>query len=544
MKCDLLTYYSASYQENLTQFLYGHDKQRRKTSFYNENGLAMEKYFVGLYEKEVEFTEDGIITRHINYITGGDGMTAIVLEEEQGEEEEAETNTYFTYKDHLGSIVALTDEDVNIVIEQSFGACSVTLKFDDVNPSNFLVEQIPMNDRVNREGKYRNPDNWSSSDVPGSPTWLRGYTGHEHLPHFDLINMNGRIYDPILGRMLSSDKYVQDPLFSQSYNRYSYVWNNPLRYTDPSGELIWVPIVAFTVVGAGSGALVASRSGEDVLEGAIRGASLGFMAGLGVAGIASAVAGGGAVAATATAKTAKGKAGFSAKKVAARIYGGLNNTLYNYDNDNSWVSSVGYFAAGFLGTHIGIESHVAYGMLLNGISNQAVALGDNKKDKDGYYFMQKFVGGGLNAFVSVSMYSPEITYMGFKNKALGKSLNYAIQNHASTFAYTDKDVYTEMGGEQFVGLTVAGLASGFINYQISTFNVSGAGKDWKNNTFTALGRSPLVLVTNYYLDYGFNHQKIYGNSYGGFDNYKGKNIKKSSAGAKALNTALQLMIPE
>ena len=47
----------------------------------------MDKYFIGVYEKEVEYTEDGIITRHINYITAGDGMTAIVLEEEQGEEE-------------------------------------------------------------------------------------------------------------------------------------------------------------------------------------------------------------------------------------------------------------------------------------------------------------------------------------------------------------------------------------------------------------------------------------------------------------------------
>jgi RHS repeat-associated protein len=63
----------------------------------------------------------------------------------------------------------------------------------------------------------------------------RGFTGHEHLDMFGLINMNGRIYDPVLGRMLSPDPYVQAPTFTQSFNRYSYVFNNPLRWIDPTG---------------------------------------------------------------------------------------------------------------------------------------------------------------------------------------------------------------------------------------------------------------------------------------------------------------------
>jgi RHS repeat-associated protein len=76
-------------------------------------------------------------------------------------------------------------------------------------------------------------------DIGGGNSWAyRGYTFHEHLPEFGLINMNGRMYDPILGRMLSPDNYVQAPNSSQSYNRYSYVMNNPLKYNDPSGE-IW-----------------------------------------------------------------------------------------------------------------------------------------------------------------------------------------------------------------------------------------------------------------------------------------------------------------
>ena len=63
-----------------------------------------------------------------------------------------------------------------------------------------------------------------------------GYTGHEHLPGFGLINCNARLYDPALGRFLSPDPLIQDPTSTQNFNRYSYCLNNPLKYTDESGE--------------------------------------------------------------------------------------------------------------------------------------------------------------------------------------------------------------------------------------------------------------------------------------------------------------------
>ncbi|MDH3909681.1 MAG: hypothetical protein OEU09_00195 [Rhodospirillales bacterium] len=65
-------------------------------------------------------------------------------------------------------------------------------------------------------------------------TW-RGFTGHEHLDKLGLIHMNGRVYDPVLGRFLSADPTVQFPKTTQGFNRYSYVLNNPLSFTDPSG---------------------------------------------------------------------------------------------------------------------------------------------------------------------------------------------------------------------------------------------------------------------------------------------------------------------
>ena len=70
-------------------------------------------------------------------------------------------------------------------------------------------------------------DAWSRQTVTLNTIGLhRGYTGHEMLSEFDIINMNGRLYDPVLGRFLSPDNYVQAPESSQSFNRYSYCMNS------------------------------------------------------------------------------------------------------------------------------------------------------------------------------------------------------------------------------------------------------------------------------------------------------------------------------
>lgn len=67
------------------------------------------------------------------------------------------------------------------------------------------------------------------------PITTRGFTGHEQLAEVGLIHMNGRIYDGALGRFVQADPIIQEPMRVQSLNRYSYVWNNPLNATDPSG---------------------------------------------------------------------------------------------------------------------------------------------------------------------------------------------------------------------------------------------------------------------------------------------------------------------
>ena len=86
-------------------------------------------------------------------------------------------------------------------------------------------------------GRERNPNTFLYDNVP-SHSFSRGFCMHEHYRDFVLINMNGRMYDPLVGRMLSPDIEIQNPEYSQSYNRYSYCFNNPLRFTDPSGYVV------------------------------------------------------------------------------------------------------------------------------------------------------------------------------------------------------------------------------------------------------------------------------------------------------------------
>ena len=63
----------------------------------------------------------------------------------------------------------------------------------------------------------------------------RGFTGHEQLDRTGLVHMNGRLYDPLLGRFLSPDPIVANPGHGQQWNLYSYAMNSPLTYIDPSG---------------------------------------------------------------------------------------------------------------------------------------------------------------------------------------------------------------------------------------------------------------------------------------------------------------------
>jgi hypothetical protein len=91
------------------------------------------------------------------------------------------------------------------------------------------------------------------------------------------------MYDPQVARFLSPDPYIQDGGNWLNYNRYAYCLNNPLVYTDPSGELHWIPIVAAIVMSGMQAGGNAIYNGGDFWEGAIQGAVIGAVtAGIGI----------------------------------------------------------------------------------------------------------------------------------------------------------------------------------------------------------------------------------------------------------------------
>ena len=164
---------------------------------------------------ELHIAADGTI-KEIHYIAAPTGLVAVMVRQNG-------TNMlYYTCTDHLGSLTVLTDSLGNEQERYSYDAW----------------------------GRQRNPEDWTEYPTTTNAGILDRayeYTGHETLADFGLINMNGRVYDPILARMLSADNYVQSPLYSQNYNRYSYCLNNPLIYKDPSGDLFWLlPYVSFS----------------------------------------------------------------------------------------------------------------------------------------------------------------------------------------------------------------------------------------------------------------------------------------------------------
>lgn len=199
-----ITYNSTGKVLSITQgnssatFVYGVDNQRIKME-KSINGTITTKYYSEYYEET-----NGV---HYDYIYTPGGLTAIAKN----------GSVNYVMTDHLGSIT--------VVISPS-GSVSQRLHYD-------------------AWGRRKYPGSLGLYSLPSAPIFDRGFTGHEHLDEFQLINMNGRLYDPLLGRFLSPDKYVQAPDNTQSYNRYSYCINNPLKYTDPDGDLFGISFTNF-----------------------------------------------------------------------------------------------------------------------------------------------------------------------------------------------------------------------------------------------------------------------------------------------------------
>jgi RHS repeat-associated protein len=175
----------------------------------------------GLYERH---TKPGVATSHVFNVAGGEeGPSAQVVYTEALAPAPASTTIRYLHHDpRLGSVVAVTDQ------------------------SGTLKEAFHYDPFGRRTDKLNAPLLNGPIDVPA------GFTGHDHDDELGLINLRGRMYDPAIRRFLSADPHVTDPLLGQSYNRYSYVLNDPTNLVDPTGLDWW---------DFGSGAWVSSDGG-------------------------------------------------------------------------------------------------------------------------------------------------------------------------------------------------------------------------------------------------------------------------------------------
>ena len=163
-------------------------------------------YVAGLMERVTR----GSSTEYRHYIRGGQGTAAIHTRIAGGA-----SSTYYLHRDHLGSPELITDSSGLEVVRPSFSAY----------------------------GERRDGTDWSGPPSTADLTDIanltrRGFTGHEHLDSVGLIHMNGRVFEPIAGRFLSRDPFIDGVASSQGMNGYAYVHNNPLTLTDPSGFCI------------------------------------------------------------------------------------------------------------------------------------------------------------------------------------------------------------------------------------------------------------------------------------------------------------------
>ncbi|WP_186435274.1 RHS repeat domain-containing protein [Rheinheimera sediminis] len=197
----------------ITEFAYGPDNQRfyRKDS-RTENGVATttETFYAGkVYEQNHKKTgsQSTPSIEHRWYIG-----PVVITNFESGPGEQYEV----LHGDALGSTVAVTRQ-----IEDSQGNKETVLM------ANYLYDAWGKQSQIMTGFVGTNPIAPAAS--------RRAYTGHENVEGLDIIHMNGRIYDATLARFMQADPFVQAPTNTQSYNRYSYVLNNPLSYTVPSG---------------------------------------------------------------------------------------------------------------------------------------------------------------------------------------------------------------------------------------------------------------------------------------------------------------------
>lgn len=292
-----------------------HDRVRMQVS--DGANVTLTRYYLnGNYELDVvDSTEP---TERL-YLGGNYYDAPAVLVKQNGQ-----SSVYYIHRDYLGSVLQIVDTKGKIVEENSFDAW----------------------------GCRRNPVTQVVYATDTAPKLMlgRGFTGHEHLAMFGLINMNARLYDPVLGRFLSPDPYVQVLGFTQAFNRFSYCMNSPLCYVDENGEFWWIAAAAF--IGGAINVATNWKNIDNFWQG------VGYFGVGATAGAIGALTGGAALAVTGGLGGAAGGAiaGFVGGATSGFILGGGNTLMAGGSLYDAWSN-------GLTGAYTG----AATGAVLGGI---------------------------------------------------------------------------------------------------------------------------------------------------------------------------------
>lgn len=191
----------------------------------SKNGSLQEitTYIGGIYEQEESFVNETGVSNFLKTVTNKfyvSSPVGVVAVEERSEV-------------HLNNGMRMANPDTTMYW------------FKDSSDSNRLIintlatkadDPISVN-RLRFDAHGKRVDNLGGQFLPGSADETDyGYTGQEHMDDLGLINYSARVYDPVIGRFTSPDIFIQDPSDMQNYNRYSYVVNNPFKFTDPTGH--------------------------------------------------------------------------------------------------------------------------------------------------------------------------------------------------------------------------------------------------------------------------------------------------------------------
>ena len=200
--------------QHTTEFAYGIDRSRYWRQDTDKDGVITTTRYLGGVERITKSNEPSKIEWK-RYL----GKSAIFTLTTDVNHVITNRKDRYIYRDHLGSLDVITDGESMVQQRLSFNAW----------------------------GERRNTQDWTVEDIDAlldtsvfqtlKDETTRGFTGHEMVDEVGIIHMNGRIYDAKLARFLQADPFIQAATNTQSYNRYSYTFNNPLNATDPSGYI-------------------------------------------------------------------------------------------------------------------------------------------------------------------------------------------------------------------------------------------------------------------------------------------------------------------